>query len=316
MGLRNRIISIIGVAVASLTLAACAELEIHEEHKEDKEYKEMGGKVSLNEVAIKAAREEHMKAEHVVNENIASAVRSATADDAVHRLVLERNIPVSYEYIATLMRQSNAFGEGAACVMCHSSNDPTKSYRGLDLTSCEGIKRGSMEAPKRKIIYPGRKASKSLLRNHLRNNRMPFGVAFDYPTDAPNIIKVKEWIEAGAKNDSNYQNNIQPLWSTKGAFGSPLSCTDCHMSNQEPPSFHELDMTSYKGVMLGADSIAKAEEGLPPVKIVKPGDSAGSKLYQRLTQNRMPAGISPAENRDHPNTALMISWVKQGAKCE
>lgn len=310
----NRLISMVGVVATSLTLFACAGMDDHDD--DDRHHEEEKISISLNELAIEAAKSEMMKAESSANENIAAAVRSATHDDAVTRLVLDRNIPVSYEYIATLMRQSNAFGAGAACVMCHSSNDPSKSYRGLDLTTCEGIKRGSMEEPQRKIIYPGKKASKSLLRNHLRNNRMPFGVAFDYPTDAPNIIKVKKWIDAGAKNDANYKNNIQPLWSKKNAFGSPLSCTDCHMSNQEPPSFHELDMTSHAGVMLGADAIAKAEEGLPPVKIVKPGNSAGSKLYQRLVENRMPAGISPAENRDHPNTALMISWIKQGAKCE
>jgi len=312
MSKKDRIISMVGMIAISITLFACAGIDGTEEHEK---HEAEEARLSLNEIAIEAAKMGHMVLEQSAQENIAAAVRSATHTDAVTRLVLERNIPVSYEYVATLMRQSNAFGEGAACVMCHSSNDPAKAYRGLDLTSCEGIKRGSMETPKRKIIYPGKNASKSLLRNHLRNNRMPFGVAFDFPTDAPNIIKVKKWIEAGAKNDANYKNNIQPLWSAKNAFGSMLACTDCHMSNQEPPSFHELDMTSYEGVMLGADSLAKAEEGLPPVKIVKPGNSAGSKLYQRLTQNRMPAGISPAEGRDHPNTALMISWVKQGASC-
>ena len=313
MNKKHRIVSMVGVIAASLTLFACAGIEGTAEHEKHEMEEAM---ISLNALAMEAAKSGQIAAEQSAEANIAAAVRSSTHDDAVTRLVLERNIPVSYEYVATLMRQSNAFGEGAACVMCHSSNDPAKSYRGLDLSSCEGIKRGSMEEPQRKIIYPGKKAKKSLLRNHLRNNRMPFGVAFDYPTDAPNIIKVKRWIAAGAKNDANYKNNIQPLWSAKNAFGSMLACTDCHMSNQEPPSFHELDMTSYEGVMLGADALAKAEEGLPPVKIVKPGNPAGSKLYQRLTQNRMPAGISPAENRDHPNTELMISWIKQGASCK
>lgn len=185
----NRLISMVGVVATSLTLFACAGMDDHDD--DDRHHEEEKISISLNELAIEAAKSEMMKAESSANENIAAAVRSATHDDAVTRLVLDRNIPVSYEYIATLMRQSNAFGAGAACVMCHSSNDPSKSYRGLDLTTCEGIKRGSMEEPQRKIIYPGKKASKSLLRNHLRNNRMPFGVAFDYPTDAPNIIKVK-----------------------------------------------------------------------------------------------------------------------------
>ena len=88
------------------------------------------------------------------------------------------------------------------------------------------------------------------------------------------------------------------------------------MSNQEPPSFHELDLTSHAGVMLGADAIAKKAEGLPPVKIVIPGDSANSKLYQRLVENRMPAGIDPGENRDHPNLQVLVRWINQGAKCK
>ncbi|MES9844394.1 MAG: hypothetical protein ABW131_07070, partial [Candidatus Sedimenticola sp. 6PFRAG5] len=73
---------------------------------------------------------------------------------------------------------------------------------------------------------------------------------------------------------------------------------------------------SYKGIMLGADAIAKAEEGLPPVKIVIPGNSAESKLYQRMVENRMPAGINPGESRDHPNLTLLDRWIEQGASCK
>jgi len=29
----------------------------------------------------------------------------------------------------------------------------------------------------------------------------------------------------------------------------------------------------------------------------------------------MPPGISPFENRDHPNTQILFLWVKQGAQC-
>ncbi|MBA1447069.1 MAG: hypothetical protein FE835_19735 [Gammaproteobacteria bacterium] len=69
--------------------------------------------------------------------------------DAVKALVLQGNIPITYDYIATLMRTPNAFGNGPACIVCHSSNDPSRSYRGLDLSSCEGILRGSTETPAR-----------------------------------------------------------------------------------------------------------------------------------------------------------------------
>ncbi|MCP4494130.1 MAG: hypothetical protein GY820_43530 [Gammaproteobacteria bacterium] len=234
---------------------------------------------------------------------------------AVEKLVIEKNIQVPYAYVSQLMRSPNAFGDGAACVICHNSNDPLVSYRGLDLSTCEGILKGAAEPPARKVVVPGEPKS-GLLRRHIRNNRMPLGVAFDFPSDTPNILVVKKWIDDGAKNDSHFNNQILPLFRQTHAFGTSLSCTGCHMSNQEPPSFHELDMTSHAGIMLGADAIAKAKEGLPPVRIVKPGNSEGSKLYQRLVENRMPAGISPAEDRDNPNLSLLSRWIEQGAKCD
>ena len=70
-------------------------------------------------------------------------IRLEGDDAAVDMLILSRNIPIPYDYIATLMRTPNAFGQGAACIICHSSTDPAKSYRGLDLSTCEGIRKGS-----------------------------------------------------------------------------------------------------------------------------------------------------------------------------
>jgi hypothetical protein len=234
---------------------------------------------------------------------------------AVQEIIEKYDIEVKYDYIAMLMRLPNAFGEGAACVLCHNSTDPKRSPRGLDLTSCEGTLKGATEAPVKKFITPG-KGKKSLIRRHLRNNRMPLGVRFDTPTDLPAITAIKKWIDDGAKNDGVFSDKILPSFRNPTAFGGEQSCIECHMSNQEPPSFHELDMTSYKGLMLGADAIAKAKDGLPPVKVVIPGDSASSKLYQRLVENRMPAGISPSENRDHPNLSVLLRWIDQGAKCD
>jgi len=234
---------------------------------------------------------------------------------AVVKLVQNRNIAIPYDYIAMLMRTPNAFGEGAACVLCHSSNDPEGSYRGLDLTTCEGIHRGAMEDPVRPLFEPG-KSEDSVLRRYLRNNRMPFGIPFDAPRDTASIQAVRDWINAGAVNDQNFRDTVQPLFKDKMAFGGYQACAECHLSNQEPPSFHELDLTSYDGIMLGADSVARAEEGLDPVPIVIPGDADASPLYQRLTQNRMPAGVRPSENRDHPNIAILMQWINQGAPCD
>ncbi len=250
-----------------------------------------------------------------------SASALAEGDDkdaheaAVMELVVKKGIPIPPDYIESLFKIPNAFGEGAACVICHSSNDPKKAYRGLDLSSCQGLLKGSMEAPVRKVVIPG-KPKAGFLRRFLRNNRMPLGVAFDYPTDTENILAVKKWIDDGARDSNHFEQKILPLFAQRNAFGTEHTCVECHMSNQEPPSFHELNMSSYKGIMLGADAVAKAAEGKPPVKIVIPGDSANSKLYQRLVENRMPAGVDPGENRNHPNLQILLSWIKQGAKCK
>jgi hypothetical protein len=107
------------------------------------------------------------------------------------------------------------------------------------------------------------------------------------------------------------------LFTTAGAFGGDAKCSDCHMSNQEPPSFHELDMTSWRGIVeLGADSVAKAAEGLPPVMVVEAGKPEKSKLWLRLTENRMPLGIASDADRDPYNLHIMMNWAAQGASCD
>ena len=243
-------------------------------------------------------------------------MRRSTPSDAVTRLVVERNIPITYDYIATLLRIPNAFGEGAACVVCHSSNDPEKAYRGLNLSTCEGIIRGAMEAPVRgPTVVPGHPEN-SLIMRFLRNNRMPMGIPFDYPIDGEPILQVKKWINDGAKNDDFFKLEVLSQFKARKAFGIFAACTDCHMASAEPPSFNGLDLTSYEGVMSGAHSAERLKKGLSPNKVVVPGNAESSPLYQRLTQNRMPAGINPSETRDHPNLRLLERWIAQGAKCD
>jgi cytochrome c553 len=235
-------------------------------------------------------------------------------EEAVTKLVMERNINVPYAYIDTLMRLPNAFGEGAACVICHGSTNSEHSYRGLDLTSCAGLIRGATEKPARAIIFPG-DSHGSRLRRHLQDNRMPFGVPFDYPTDTTNIQALRQWIDDGAKNDERFNQKVLPLFSQEEAFGIETSCASCHPSSDRE-SERELDMTSYTGIMLGAESVTRERKGLPPRRIVVPGDAAASPLYQRLVENRMPAGIDPTESPNHPNTALLVRWIDQGARCD
>jgi len=236
-------------------------------------------------------------------------------DHVVQELIIKRNIPITYKYINTLMNTPNAFGPGVACTVCHNSNDPSKSYRGLDLSTCKGMIEGATEKPKHVVFTPGTNPKRDPLVRRLRNNRMPLGMSFDNPTYTANHILVKNWIDSGAKNDDNFQKNVLPLFKTANAFGpeSP-ACTACHMSNQEPPSFHELNLSTHAGILLGADSIAKGVD--KATKVIIPGNSSLSFVWQHLSEDRMPPGIAPSEPRDHPNTTILATWIKQGAKCD
>ncbi|MCX8086036.1 MAG: hypothetical protein N3C63_03935 [Rhodocyclaceae bacterium] len=245
----------------------------------------------------------------------AGKVRIEGDHAAVEALILGRGIRIPYDYIATLMRTPNAFGQGPACIVCHASSDPKRSYRGLDLSTCEGMKKGSTEAPARPIFTTGKPAEKSILGRRLRNNRMPLGVHFTVAANPEAVKLVRDWIAAGAKNDAHFNEKVLPLFRTDGAFAEGLpACTTCHMSNQEPPSFHELDLTSHAGIMLGADSVAKGVANA--TKIVIPGKPEESSLLQHLLEDRMPPGIAPTEDRDHPNTRILLRWIEQGAPCK
>jgi len=254
-------------------------------------------------------------AEQMIEDMKAGKMSAPGADDhVVQELIIKRNIPITYKYINTLMNTPNAFGPGVACTVCHNSNDPSKSYRGLDLSTCKGMIAGTNEKPKHAVFTPGTNPKHDPLIRRLRSNRMPLGMSFENPTYTPNHMLVKNWISDGAKNDENFQKNVLPLFKTANAFG-PASpgCTACHMSNQEPPSFHELNLSTYDGIMLGADSVAKGVA--KATKVIVPGDPGESFIWQHLSEDRMPPGISPAEPRDHPNTTILAAWIKQGAKC-
>lgn len=274
--------------------------------------------LSVGLVAAAHAQEQHKRtlAEQLIQDVKEGKVRYNEADEgAAQELIVKRSIPITYRYINTLMNTPNAFGPGVACTVCHNSSDPGKSYRGLDLSTCKGMIEGSTEKPKRAVFIAGTDPKRDVLIRRLRNNRMPLGAGFHLPNTTPNFMAVKNWIINGAKNDDNFNKNVLPLFATANAFGPETpACTACHMSNQEPPSFHELNLSTYEGVMLGADSVAKGVD--KATKVIIPGKSELSFLWQHLAEDRMPPGISPSENRDHPNTTILTQWIKQGAKCD
>ena len=241
--------------------------------------------------------------------------------------------------ILPLMTEDNIWGDDlASCASCHSGNTE-ESLHEMDMTSYAGMMLGGdvLAKPPGVALFGQSKVGAtdydwghSKMKQRLRDNRMPPGIEFDitesnrdgpcldakgmktgeYSECSTSYVSVfGDWVAAGAKNDDVFKNTILPGFTTDDYFGEDLpSCASCHSGITEE-SLHEMDLTSYAGFMVGADSLANP----PGVSLLSsahdaktPGakhDFGHSKMRARLRDNRMPPGIEfdiTEENRDGP----------------
>ncbi len=185
----------------------------------------------------------------------------------------------------------------------------------------------------------------SKLRERLRNNRMPPGWEFDitetnrdglclnatndgvevmqfeYGCDLNAVGLLGAWIEAGAPEtdpfaygdatELSFERDVLPFFTQPNMwFDGSQACTGCHFGNTEN-SYHEMDLSSYEGMMLGGD-VLSSPPGVPIFGQSEVGatdyDWDHSKMRSRLRNNRMAPGIEfdiTEENRDGP-------WVLHG----
>ncbi|MFQ5752522.1 MAG: hypothetical protein ACE5HI_11040, partial [bacterium] len=167
-------------------------------------------------------------------------------------------------------------------------------------------------------------------------------------TNVPNAVGLLQaWVEAGAPNNPttftyqgpgfsfanlDFEKDIQPFFIRNNMwFQDSQSCSSCHFAVSEE-SAHEMDLSSWEGLMKGADSLEEPP-GEPLLGESQPGASDfnwnKSKLRGRLRNNRMPPPGWPffldESNRDgpvitHPVTGLSVravdliaEWVAAGA---
>lgn len=227
--------------------------------------------------------------------------------------------------ILPLFTKDNIWGpDTAACTSCHFDNSE-ESYHEMDLSSYEGMMKGAdvNEQPPGVPLFGQSMAgaadydwAHSKMKARLRNNRMPPGVEFDITEenrDGPTgkeVGMIADWVAAGAKNDANFADNVLPLFTQDNMWGpDTAACTSCHFDNSEE-SYHEMDLSSYEGLMRGAD----VNEQPPGVPLFGQSKGTGmtdydwghSKMKARLRNNRMPPGIEfdiTEENRDGPIVA-------------
>jgi hypothetical protein len=187
----------------------------------------------------------------------------------------------------------------------------------------------------------------SKLRERMRNNRMPPGWTFDitevnrdglcvevgdegvtvlpgqFGCDLNGVGVLEAWVVAGAPETDafaygdaqlTFERDVLPFFTQPNMwFEGSQACTGCHFAATEN-SYHEMDLTSYEGIVTGADSLSSP----PGVSILGASaigatdyDWAHSKLRERMRNNRMPPGIEfdiTEENRDGP---LVLAGVKK-----
>jgi len=238
--------------------------------------------------------------------------------------------------ILPLFTKDNIWGDDLpSCASCHSGNTE-ESLHEMDLTSYAGMMIGgdALAKPPGVPLFGQSKVGAtdynwghSKMKLRLRDNRMPPGIEFDITEenrDGPCKINKDNgcevgafgaWTMAGAKNDDTFKNVILPMLTTENYWGEDTpSCSSCHTGITEE-SLHEMDLTSYEGLMTGGDSLAKP----PGISLLAnydtrkahkgqrtrdlPNDWDHSTMRHRLRDNRMPPGIEfdiTEENRDGP----------------
>jgi hypothetical protein len=188
----------------------------------------------------------------------------------------------------------------------------------------------------------------SKLRARLRNNRMPPGWTFDiteinrngpcltvssagvqiqtsadgkiqYGCDLNAVGLIAAWVEASAPESDPFSygdaqltfgRDLLPFFTQNGMwFEGSQACSACHFAASEN-SAHELDMSTYAGILTGADSL----EEPPGVSILgesSPGagdfDWGGSKLRERLRNNRMSPGFPFDITEQNRNGPLLLA---------
>ncbi len=229
--------------------------------------------------------------------------------------------------VLPLFTQENVwFKSSQSCVECHFDNSEDSRHE-MDLSSYAGIMTGGdvlSKPPGVAIVTPG-DWNASKLRSRLRNNRMPPDWEFDIEEgnrDGPLMQKegstiyavdlIGAWVDAGVPegafswndaqgnvHEASFDMDVLPLFTQDNIwFEGSQACTECHFDNSED-SRHEMDLSSYAGIMTGGDVLSKP----PGVAIVAPGDWHASKLRGRLRDNRMPPGWEfdiEEGNRDGP----------------
>jgi len=237
----------------------------------------------------------------------------ATAENA-EATQSDENLPVSYIRDVQPIFQEK-------CVYCHHPNNAMK----VDLTQPFDPEVGIINRPnswtkseKKFLVVPGDPDASSLvwkveqrdLDPKVDGNYMPWQVP---RVTAEELLSMRAWIEAGAKDDETFKTEIAPIFGDGVSLGAKGGkCAYCHYSGA---SFGP-DLTDVFNPKTGAVGVPAVRGGSD--RIV-PGDAYASILYVRSSAGLLPANLTPLMPwRILPLTdeeqATIREWIQNGAK--
>lgn len=183
------------------------------------------------------------------------------------------------------------------CGACHHPGGPGTDTSGLDLTSYEGVMKGTKFGP---IVVPGDALTSNLmavLENRTDASiRMPHSNRRDMTKNDRMVLR--RWIAEGATEEGFEAG-------PKAVIGD--LCLDCHQPGGSGHEASGLDMTSYESLMKGT------RHG----PIIVPGDPFSSNLMV-LVEGRATGGLK-MPHKEHPaptaqDRQVLRRWIAEGAQ--
>ncbi len=183
------------------------------------------------------------------------------------------------------------------CLVCHSPSLKTKD---LDLSTYEGLQKGSESGP---VVVPG-KPDESRLYHVVHDGLMPPGGKIHL--SATELGVIRSWIEGGAKAANGNaedpaaatltQHDIIPIMY--------LHCTECHGLRRQESG---LDLRTRAGMLKGGKSGPVLIPGKPDQSLIVQKVRAGEMPPRKMLSEARVKPMSPAE------VDKLAKWVAQGA---
>ncbi len=184
----------------------------------------------------------------------------------------------------------------ANCVQCHG---PTVRTKAMDLSTLEGVMKGSESGP---VVIPG-KPEDSRLYKMVHEGKMPFG---GKPLSEAQVATIRAWIEAGAPSalESGHAASTEKLTQHDIIPIMLLRCTACHGFRRQEGGL----------ALHTREAMLKGGKSGPAIIPGKPNESL---VIRRIRAGEMPPKKRLMEVSVHPitptETERLARWIAQGA---